>query len=151
MILAVLPVWAQSSSTSYILQQSTVNAGGEPSDSTNYRLDASAAQEVTIGTSSSTTYVLQSGFWGFVGSGLVPVILTVDDNAGTPGNINLSWSGNNSPYDIYEATDCTNIFGTFFDTTPANDYLNIAPPAADLVCYSVLATAPGPPPPLNFP
>jgi hypothetical protein len=138
---------AQSSSVSYVLQQSTTNDGGEVSDSAGYRLAASLGQEATIGTSSSVSYVLQSGFWSFVGSGLVPVILMVDKNAGTPGNVDLTWSGNNPPYDIYQATDCTSVFSRLFDTSVTNEYPNITPPGDDLVCYNVLATAPGPAPP----
>jgi hypothetical protein len=77
----------------------------------------------------------------------VPVILAVDKNAGTAGNVDLTWSGNNSPYDVYQATDCTNVFGSLFDSSAGNTYNDITPPGASLVCYSVLATAPGPAPP----
>ena len=88
------------------------------------------------------------GFWSFVGSGLVPVLLTVDRNGIVPGNVDLSWSGNNTPYEIFEATDCTNVFSYPFGTTSANNYDDITPPSG-LVCYNVLATAPGPAPPPN--
>jgi len=138
---------AQSTSTSYRLTRSSANAGGSEASSTSYVLNASAAQAATIGASSSPAFVLQSGFWSWAGSGVVPILLTVDRNASTAGNIDLSWSGNNAPYDIYQATDCTDVFNSLFDTTSANNYDNIAPPAASLVCYSILATAPGPAPP----
>jgi hypothetical protein len=142
---------AQSSSASYVLKQSTTNGGGETTTSTSYRLTASAGQESTIGTSSSPAYVLQSGFWSYLGSGLVPVILMVHKNGITPGNVDLTWSGNNSPYDIFEATDCTNVYAAYYDMTPSNSYPDITPPVADLTCYSVLATAPGPAPPPGAP
>jgi hypothetical protein len=131
---------------SYALHQSSANSGGRQSTSTSYRLTASAGQPLTVGTSSSFHYVLQSGFWSFLGSGLVPVILSVDKNAVTAGNVDLSWSGNNPPYDIYQATDCSNVFAGYFDTTAANSYPDVAPPEAGLVCFNVLASAPGPVP-----
>ena len=67
----------------------------------------------------------------------------------TSGNVDLSWSGNNAPYEIFESTDCASIFSSLFDTTSANNYDDIAPPAGSVVCYNVLATAPGPAPPPN--
>jgi len=132
------------SSASYILQQSTLDAAGDTGTSPSYDLDGSLGQELTIGTSASPHLVVQSGFWGFIGSGLVPVVLQVDRNASTAGNVDLHWSGNNPLYDIYQATNCANVYGFHFGATANNDYSNIAPPAAPLVCYSVLATAPGP-------
>ena len=100
-----------------------------------------------MGTSSSNHFVLQAGFWSFLGSGLVPVYLAVDDTIGIPGNVDLSWSGNNSPYSVYQSVDCTDVFSSLLTTTTANQLTNVMPPAATLVCYSVLATAPGPAPP----
>lgn len=134
----------QSSSSSYVLQQSTLDISGDRMQSATYRLTASLGQEMTVGTSSSDTLVLQSGFWSFVGSGIVPVVLTVDRNDGMPGNVDLTWSGNNPPYGIYQGTDCSDIFASFLTSTTNNGLANITPPLAELVCYSVLATAPGP-------
>ena len=78
--LCLVPSWtvAQSSSTNYVLKQHTVSSAGQEASSAGYALGASAGQEATIGTSSSPRFVLQSGFWSFAGSGLVPVILAVD-------------------------------------------------------------------------
>ena len=144
------PDAAESASTSYRLNPATMDVGGAEISSASYVLNSSASQRATIGTSSSPGFVLQSGFWSFVGSGLVPVLLTVDDGI-MPGDVDLSWSGNNSPYDVYESTDCTNVFSSFFDTTASNNYNGITPPASSLVCYSILATAPGPAPPPTIP
>ncbi len=143
------PALAQSSSTSYVLQQSTAGAAGTTSESASYALVATAGQAAGVGASSSKHYVLQSGFWGFVGSGLVPVYLTVSRNAGDPAHVDLSWSGNNPPYDVYQATDCSDVFGSFFGSALGNAVTDIPAPASGLVCYSVLATAPGPVPPLG--
>lgn len=141
---AVTPALGQSSSASYVLQQSTLNTGGDFGTSASYIGAGSLGQEATIGTSSSFHYVAQSGFWGFFGSGLVPVWLFANRNPVNRDNVDLNWTGNNSPYDVYQATGCTNVFGSYFGTTPANAMANIPPPVTTLVCYSVLATAPGP-------
>jgi len=143
---AALPALAESSSASFVLKQSTTNTGGDVS-SNSFRLTGSGGQEATVGTSSSFHFVLQSGFWSFAGSGLVPVILFAERNVVRPDNVDLSWSGNNSPYDIYQSTDCAAVFSFLLDTTASNFYDDIAPPPARLVCYSVLASAPGPVPP----
>jgi hypothetical protein len=132
------------SSASFILLQSTLNSAGEAGTSPSYNLDSSLGQELTIGASSSHHLVVQSGFWGFVGSALVPVVLQVDRNPVNVGNVDLYWSGNNPLYDIYQSTDCTDVYSTYHASTANNDYTNISPPTATLVCYSVLATAPGP-------
>ena len=148
LLLPAAPLPAQSSSASFTLNGSTTNDGGDACVSSGYRLTASLGQESTIGTSSSPRFVLQSGFWSFVGSGLVPVILTVDPaGSGTPGNLDLAWSGNNAPYDLYESADCTAVFGGYLDQSASNDYLDVTPLPDALVCYRVLPTAPGPAPP----
>lgn len=143
-----LPLLAQSSSASFRLQQSTLNGGGTTSVSRtghNFRMTGSLGQESTIGTSSSWSYVLQSGFWSFAGSGLVPVLLIVVKNPTTPGDPDLSWTGNNPDYMVYRATDCSAVFaGGPLVTQPGQTWTDSAPPAAALVCYDVLATAPGP-------
>ena len=142
--LAAAPVIAQSESSSYVLHQSTASSTGGPSDSSSFRLDGVAAQPVTIGVSSSPRFVVQSGLFSFVGSGLAPVVLSVDHTLGMTGQIDLAWTGSNPPYSIYESTDCIGIFDSLLATTTSNDQPGITPPAGSLVCYSVLATAPGP-------
>lgn len=64
--------WAQiSSSTSYVISQSTLNGGGGSSMSTSFRLDGSVAQPATVGEASSGSFVLQSGFWTSLSTRLV--------------------------------------------------------------------------------
>jgi hypothetical protein len=140
-------VWAGSSSSRFVLHLGEPDSGTDrPAYGSRFRIEGSLGQAATIGTSSSPRYVLQSGLWGVLGSGLVPVLLTVDRNAVTPEHVDLNWSGNNAPYDVYQATDCSRVFAGFLDTTDANSYSDIPPPSEDLVCYSVLASAPGPAP-----
>ncbi len=133
-----------SSSASYVLHSSSLDSAGTTSQGTGYTLSASLGQEATIGVSSSPRYVAQSGFWSFGGSGLAPVVLTAASTPGNPANVDLTWTGSNAPYAVYQSTNCANVFGSLLTWTTANSYLDIAPPAATLVCYSVLATAPGP-------
>ncbi len=147
LVLCPRSVPAQSSSARYRLAQSTLNGGGSVSASpsgTSYRLAASFGQESTIGTSSSFRYVLQSGFWSFQGSGLVPVILYVTKNGSAPANPDLSWTGNNPPYALYSTAGCSNVTSGFVTTTPLQAWTDTAPPLGVLDCYSVFATAPGP-------
>jgi len=57
--------------------------------------------------------------------------------------VDLSWTGNNSPYAVYRSTDPAAIFQGFLVTEPTNAYTD-APPVVTIWYYSVLATAPGP-------
>ncbi len=146
-LLLIVPTatWSsQSSSGRYVLQQSTLNSAGTASQGTGYGLAASLGQETTVGTSSSTKYVVQSAFWAFVGSGLAPVLLTVKHHPGNRENVDLTWTGNNTPYAVFQSVDCVNVFHGFFASTFDNHYDDISPPPATLVCYNVMATAPGP-------
>lgn len=139
---------ALSQSASYCLQQATINGGGAASTSTSFRLTGSLAQESVIGVSASPNYVLQSGFWSYYGSGLVPVLLRVRKNGTTPANPDLSWTGNNSPYSVYRVgNSCNAVFSNFLTSQTPLTYTDGAPLAAALSCYNVLATAPGPVPP----
>ena len=145
-LVLVLPtlVLAQSSSASYILQQSTVNAAGETSTSTGFREGASLGQESCIGTSASPHFVVQSGFWSFVGNGLVPVTLYVRKHPSMPEQLDLEWTGNNPPYEIYRSASCPGVFSTSFATELTNAHLDASPLPDMLSCYNVLAAAPGP-------
>jgi len=147
---ACAPQYAQASSANFRMQQSTFNGGGTTSVSpsgTNYRLTASLGQESVIGVSSSPNYIVQSGFWSYFGSGLVPVLLMVQKNGVIPADPDLSWSGNNPNYMIYRSAGCATVFSSLLTTVTPQSYTDAAPLAAPLVCYSVLATAPGPAPP----
>lgn len=137
-------VAAQSSSPSYRLHLSSLNESGGETSSGGFRLTASLGQELAIGTSAGPCCVLQSGFWSFTGSGLVPVLLTVASNPVTEGEVDLNWSGNNAAYDVYVGDDCGDVFGAFLLTTPANVVAGLATPSSPLVCFNVLAVAPGP-------
>lgn len=139
---------ALSQSTNYCLQQATINGGGTTSTSASYRLTGSLAQESVIGVSASPNYVLQSGFWSYYGSGLVPVLLMVNKNGSDPAHPDLSWTGNNAPYSVYRVNNaCNSVFSNFLTSQNPLAYTDTNPPAGPLVCYSILATAPGPVPP----
>ena len=75
---------------------------------------------------------------------MVPILLGVDKNATVPNHVDLIWSGNNPPYDIFQSVDCSDVFSSFFGTTGSNSFENISPPEVRLTCYNVLPTAPGP-------
>jgi hypothetical protein len=153
LLTAALRVNAQSGSASYVLQQSTLNGGGQAISSANFRMTASLTQESVIGVSSSPGHVLQSGFWSYYGAGLVPVLLLVHKNGATPADPDLSWSGNNAPYVIYRqfgasaSSACGSVFGNLLTSQTPQFYTDTSPPASPLTCYNVLATAPGPVPP----
>jgi hypothetical protein len=143
------------SSASFCMQQTTLNGGGTTSVSpsgTNFRLTASLGQESVIGVSSSPSYVLQSGFWSYYGSGLVPVLLTVAKDVGPTFYPKLNWTGNNPNYSIYRlggassASACSTVFASLYQTVTPQTLTDNAPLANPLTCYSVLATAPGPVP-----
>ena len=137
---------AQGASAHFVIQQATVNGGGgggtsEPDGA--YRMDDSLGQESAIGCSSSFHYVLQSGFWSFLGSGLVPVILMVTKDDGDPSSPELSWTGNNPYYFVYRSTDPSAIFSNLDHTQPGQTWTDGSPPDAPVVFYNILATAPG--------
>jgi len=145
LVLLSTAIWGgESSSPRFILQQITVNAAGTTSQGPGHVLSASLGQEVTVGTSSSVPHVAQSGFWSFFGSGLAPVLLMAQTNPGNSQNVDLTWTGHNAPYAVFQSSNCTDVFSALFATTPDRRYDNISPPPAALVCFNVLATAPGP-------
>lgn len=134
----------QAQSASFRLVQSTLDGGGEESASSTRRAWGSIGQELTIGTSAAPHAILQSGFWSFLGSSLVPVLLTLDKDGGIPASPELTWSGNNPPYTIYRATDCAGVFGGVLAVEPTNTHTDGSSFPDGLTCYNVLATAPGP-------
>ena len=92
----------------------------------------------------AVNYVLQSGFWCFLGQGLVPVVLTVTKNAGTPAHPDLNWTGNNPYYYIYRSMSASTIFSGLLLSQPGQSWTDASPPDAPLIFYNILATAPGP-------
>ena len=135
---------AQSSSRSYVVRQSSESGAGATSASASFRLTGTLAREVGVGVSSDPTLVLQSGFWGFVGSGPVPVVLAVDRSDGQPENCDLRWSGNSPPYEIFVGDDCTAVFDSHYTTSNDNSLFDIAPAGRRLSCFSVISTSPPP-------
>jgi hypothetical protein len=133
------------SSASFVIQQSTLGTAEQPSSSGSYVITASKAQPATIGSSSSPHYIVQSGFWSFIAQGLVPVVVTVDRGSSPP-EVNLQWSGNQDPFQVYQSTDCTGVFFAPATQTSSNQLLDVDT-VPGLTCFNVLATAPGPAPP----
>lgn len=139
-----LPAHAQATSANYRLQPVTVNGGCAPTTSATHRLNASLGQESTVGASSAPHFIVQSGFWSFLGSTVVPVVLTANRDAVQPATVDLSWSGNNASYSIYRNTACASVFASIVATTANNAFSDRAAPIGGLTCYNVLAYAPGP-------
>jgi hypothetical protein len=101
---------------------------------------------LVVGVSSAPHFIVQSGFWGFVGSTLVPVVLAANKVPADARAVDLTWSGNDAPYDVYKTTTCPNVFTSVFATTANNGLIDRSAPTGGLTCYNVLATAPGPSP-----
>lgn len=152
---------AGSASESFRLKQFTLNAGGsDVMTSLHHRVASSIGQESAIGTSASglpspPDLILQSGFWSFLGHGLVPVVLSVARSAVAPNTqADLSWTGSASPYDVYWATDCGQVFdGLTVSTDQKQVTVGGLPVPAEnetlLVCFNVLdrgSSGPGPTP-----
>jgi len=141
------PTLAQSQSAGFRLQPAVIDAAGAHGVGAGLQADGSLGQATAVGTSSAPHFVLQSGFWGFVGSALVPVVLAADKVPAQPGAVNLVWSGNNASYDVYRSSGCASVYAAVFAATSSNGYLDPSAPVSGLTCYSVLALAPGPTPP----
>ena len=150
------PGWgAQTCSTHYCIQKSTINAGGKVMISSQYRLSASMAQESIIGVSTSSQFIIQSGFW----AGTRPAVVlmpyynekpVVDDNQSPMHNgmiepneyVNLVGTLENTGM-----TTALNVIGRLTTTAPITiskpnaTYPNI--PAGDNkscdTCYEIMA------------
>jgi hypothetical protein len=136
-----------STSTSYRLQTVTLNTGGSPAVSATNAANGSLGQELTVGASASPHFILQSGFWSDLGSTVVPVVLHANRDASLPGAVALTWSGNNTSYDVYRSTACASVFDTVLALTTNNAYTDATAPTTGLTCFNVQAVAPGPLPP----
>jgi hypothetical protein len=145
------PALADSSSASYRLKAVTLDAAGAASASPSRVANGSLGQELVVGVSAAPHFILQSGFWSYLGSTVVPVVLAVNRDPGDAAAIDLTWTGNNALYDVYSSSNgrCASLFGAVPAGTTANAYVDSTVPEEPLVCYSVLAVAPGPlaPPP----
>jgi len=141
------PAEAQSQSPSYRLQPVTMDAGGARGVGATALADGSLGQALVVGASSAPHFIVQSGFWGFLGSTVVPVVLAANKVPAQTGAVGLSWSGNNASYDVYRAANCATVFAGVFTSTSSNAYTDPTAPASGLTCYNVLAYAPGPSPP----
>jgi hypothetical protein len=139
-VVSTTAAMAQSQSASYRLVRSTVNGSGGPSASASYRAAASLGQESVVATSASARYVVQSGFWSFLGTGLAPVTLHVNNTTGDPEDPILTWTGNGASYQIHRSANCGNVLESFLANETGLTYTDTATPAQPLLCYSVLAT-----------
>lgn len=136
-----------STSPSYRLSAVTMNAAGAPSVSATKASNGSLGQELTVGASSSPHFIIQSGFWSYLGSTVVPVVLHANRDGSPPGAVALTWSGNNTSYDVYRSAACASVFDNVLTMTSNNAYTDTTAPNAGLICFNVQAIAPGPLPP----
>ena len=133
----------ESQSTNYRLQPLTIGNGGEESASASYAMQDTAGQPSTVGTSASFNFILEAGFWAFQGTRLAPVVLTVEPDAMVPTNPHLLWTGTDAPFVVHRSLDCAALGPNPHTTQGGNSWTDASPPAGTLVCYSVVATAPG--------
>lgn len=143
-VLAVMVVGSALRAQTYVENQSTANDGGERLTSASYVLTGSVGQESTISASSSSTYVVQSGFWSFAGSEGVPIVLTAKRNPIDGADVDLEWSGNSSPYTVKRGTSPTTL--TPYVTEPSKAYTDTSPPPVMLICYAIDGSVPTPQP-----
>ncbi|MGH9870400.1 MAG: cohesin domain-containing protein [Candidatus Polarisedimenticolia bacterium] len=121
----------------YLLSMKSVNSGGGEAASASWRAGGSMGQESVVEASAAFGHVVQSGFWSFAGTGVVPVVLSV-------GATVLSWSGNDPPYSIYRSGDCSDVGSSLLTVTPASSFSDPAVPAPGQVfCYQVEPAPPG--------
>ena len=139
------PVFAGdgSRSASYNLQPLTVSNGGAESSSTSYAMHDTAGQEATVGTSASFGFIVESGFWAFQGARLQPIFLSVEKDPVVPSNPHLLWTGSDTPFVVHRSVDCATLSLSPHTAQGGNSWTDPSPPLATLVCYSVVATAPG--------
>ena len=141
-----VPVAAQMQSSSYRLQPVAIAGSGARGSSATKQADGSLGQSLA-GASSSPNFIIESGVWSFLGSTVVPVVLATNKVPAQAGSVDLTWSGNNGPYDVYRTSNCASVFSGVFATTSTNAYADLSSPVNGLTCYNVLAYAPGPVPP----
>ena len=144
MTLACAPLWAQSSSPSYVLQRSTLNSAGQTVFAPSFKLRFSLARDASVGSSANETFILQSGFWSFVGSGPVPIVLAVDREDPEDLSCDLSWSGNDPPYEIYAAEDCAAVFQSLYATSSDNSASDVSTAGSRLTCFNVVSMTSAP-------
>ncbi len=133
-------IGAQSQSEQYRLLASTLAAGGGTAAGPLYRVTGTIGQETVIAPSSSAQNLVQSGFWCFLGTGIIPVILSVNQVPGSPDEVILEWSGNAALYEVDRTVVCRDVASGFLTQVIAKNYTDASPPEAPLVCYSVTGT-----------
>jgi hypothetical protein len=132
-----------SQSANFRLTPLTVNEGGETSTSASFVMKSSVGQESTVGTSASLDFILEAGFWSFLGTRLAPVYLWVNKSVADPAHPELSWSGDPAPFKIYRSADCSALSAGFHASSGTHDWTDDDPLPDTLSCYSVTANAPG--------
>jgi len=141
-IFACAPLCAQSSSPSYVLQRSTLNSAGQTGFAPSFRLKFSLGRDASVAVSANESFILQAGFWSFVASGPVPVVLAVARSASEDLACDLSWSGNDPPYEIYVAEDCAAVFQSLYATSSDNSLSDVVPATGGLTCFNVVSMTP---------
>ena len=138
-ILGASGVHGESSSVTFVLEPVSPTSGGATATSLSFALTGSIAQPAPTISSAAPAFVLQSGFWSYLGSLPVPIVLAVDRNPLNAEHCDLVWSGNAPPYQIYAAADCSDVLDHPVATASGNALLDVhPPPLASLVCFSVL-------------
>jgi len=134
------PLFAQSSAH-FFMKRVSLNAGAGAMASTNYSNSLSTGQSLVGSASfcnagSRTT----AGFWSVLGVAPVPLILTGRRNVADPFEVDLSWSGVDTVYQLYRAftpTDVLNPGNLDRETSSCNATDKLAF-QSDIIFYSVI-------------
>jgi hypothetical protein len=142
--LGIAPSGAQESS-SYVMDRITFNSAAQQTTSTTFVMNVTFVQEVPVGSASlcNQGYVQNLGFWSIMGYSSVPVMLRAARNTADPFDVDLSWTGSASSFEIYRSTvpngivDPPNLAAVTSECSDTD-----TPPNAAIVYYLVVPVSP---------
>jgi hypothetical protein len=125
------------SSASFSLESASFAAAAGHAASASFAMDGLMGADGPVGASSSPGYLFQGGPHAFLGVGPVPMLLGASLTFTPDAAVRLEWSGSETSYTIYRATDCATVGASPVATQPQNSFSDPASDAETLVCYLI--------------
>jgi hypothetical protein len=142
--LGVTPSFAQES-PSFVMDRITFSSAAQQATSASFEMSVTFAQEGLVGSASlcNQGYVQNFGFWSVMGYSPIPVMLRAARNTANPFDVDLSWTGSATSFEIYRSTipngiiDPPNLAAVTSECSDTD-----TPPNAPIVFYLVVPANP---------
>ena len=132
-------------SANYVMERITIAAAAQQSSSPSFDMNVTFGQEGPGGSASSCnqSFVQNTGFWSIQGYSPVPVVLRAARSVVDPSDVDLTWTGSTSSFEVYRSAFPNDVLDPLnLATITPECAVTDSPPTVTIVYYLVVPIGP---------